>query len=132
MDHRSHRQCLKWICLFPLHQARRGADLAALVADIQSPGRGVPPVQSTRQDQPLSGASPSTRIGWLRLEVPILGIAFALTLLAGMYAYLTNSQLDVPQLFFLFVVFYALVLAARCLRARVRRGRKNWEHCYER
>lgn len=104
-------------------QGRRIADLAALVADIQSAGRVGPRVEPTPQDQPVSGTSPSSRIGWLKLDPTTLVITFALTLVAGMYAYLGNSQLDVQQLFFLFVVFYALVLAVRWLWARVRRRR---------
>lgn len=66
------------------------------------------------------------RIGWLGFDMTTLCIAFVLTLLAGMYAYLANSTLDVPELLFLLLVFYAVVLAARWLWARVlgaKRGR---------
>jgi hypothetical protein len=45
--------------------------------------------------------------------------AFALTLLAGIYSYLTNEQLKGPDLFFLLLAFYAVVLAVRWLLARV-------------
>jgi hypothetical protein len=104
-------------------QARRIADLAVLVADIQSVVHVEAPVQPTTEKPPVQETSPPSRIGWLKLEVPIVIIAFALTLFAGMYAYLANWQMDVQQLLFLFVVFYALMLALRWLWARVFRER---------
>jgi hypothetical protein len=50
-----------------------------------------------------------------------LGIAFALTLLAGMYAYFVNAQLGVAELLFVLLVSYAVVLGVRWLW-----GRLNW------
>jgi len=103
-------------------QARRKADLAVLVEDIRSVGGIQPRAQSTPQDQPGSRTAPA-RIGWLRLDLTTLGIAFALILVAGMFAYLANSPLNVQELLFLFVVFYALVVAVRWLWARGRSAR---------
>lgn len=103
-------------------QARRKADLAVLVEDIVSVGGLQPRAPSTTRDQTGSQTTPA-RFGWLRLDVTTLGIAFALTLVAGMYAYLHNSTLGVPELLFLLTVFYALVLAVRWLWARVHRPR---------
>ena len=48
----------------------------------------------------------------------VFSIAFVLTLAAAIIAYLENSALGVPQLFFLLGVFYAFVLVARWLWAR--------------
>lgn len=103
-------------------QARRKADLAVLVEDIRSVGGIEPRAQSAPQNQLVTGTAPE-RIGWLRLDLTTLGIAFALIVVAGMIAYLANSPLNVQDLLFLLVVFYALVLAVRWLWARVPRGR---------
>jgi hypothetical protein len=46
------------------------------------------------------------------------GAAFALTLFAGMYSYLTNHQLGADELFFLLLVFYPLVRGVRWLWRR--------------
>jgi hypothetical protein len=103
-------------------QARRKADLAVLVTDIQSVGGLQPRAQSTTQDEPGSRTA-RARIGWLRRDLTTIGIAFALTLVAGMIGYLANSQLDVQELLFLLVVFYALVVAVRWLWPRIRSAR---------
>ena len=102
-------------------QARRKADLAVLVTDIQSVGGLQPHAQPTTQDAPGSRTA-RARIGWLRLALTSLGSAFALTLVAGMIGYLANSQLH-EELLFLFVVFYTLVVAVRWLWPRVRSAR---------
>jgi hypothetical protein len=59
----------------------------------------------------------------LRLDVTTFGPAFALTLVAAVFAYLANSPLSVPELVFLLLVFYAVTRAAKWLwiRARARR-----------
>jgi hypothetical protein len=41
-----------------------------------------------------------------------------------MYAYLANMPLDVPELFFLLLVFYAVVLAVRWVWTRVKGERR--------
>jgi hypothetical protein len=75
-------------------QARRKADLAVLVEDIRSVGGIQPRVQPTPKEKSESGTSRS-RIGWLRLDERLLGIAFALTLLVGICAYLMNWQFNI-------------------------------------
>ena len=107
-------------------QARRKADLAVLVKDIESVGGIKPRPGAGTPDRPVTPPTTPARIGWLRFDMTTLGIAFGLTLLAAMYAYLENYRLDVPELSFLLVVFYIAVLAVRWLWARVlgaRRGR---------
>jgi TIR domain len=103
-------------------QAHHEADLAVLVEDIRSVGGIRPHAQSISQDQPGSGAAPA-RIGWLRLDLATIGIVFALMLVSGTFAYLSNSPLNVQELLFLFVVFYLLVLVVRRLSGRIRRAR---------
>lgn len=101
-------------------QARRKADLAVLVRDIQSVGGLKPRAQIMSQDKPGSEDSPA-RIGWLRLNKTTLLIALGLTVVAEMLAYFANSLLGVPEVLFLFVVFYALVTTVRWLWVRVRK-----------
>jgi hypothetical protein len=101
-------------------QARRKADLAVLVEDIRAVGGIQPRAHSTPKDESGTDTSRS-RIGWLRLDLRILGIAFALTLLAGIYAYLVNWQFNAQEVLFLFVVIYGLALGVRWLRTRTRR-----------
>lgn len=103
-------------------RGRRKADLAVLVKDIESVAGLQPRVPSTTQDQPIS-QTPAARIGRLRLDVATLGLAFAFTLAAGMYAYLGNSQLGVPELLFLLLFFYAAVLTAKWLWTRLKSAR---------
>lgn len=108
-------------------QARRKADLAVLIKDIQSVGGVQPRPGAGTTDRPVTPPTTHARIGWLRLDMTTLGIAFALTLVAGIYAYLVNEQLEGPELFFLLLVFYAVVLAVKWMWARVQsagRGRK--------
>lgn len=102
-------------------QARRKADLAVLVKDIQSIG-GIEPQRDA--DSQALPATPA-RIGWLRLDTKTLGSAFTLTLLAGMVAYLESVPLSVPELSFLIVAFYAVVLLVRWLWVRVWQARKE-------
>jgi hypothetical protein len=52
-----------------------------------------------------------------------LGGTFALTLVAGMYAYLANMPLSAAELLFLLPVSYALVLTVRWLWARFKIAR---------
>jgi hypothetical protein len=102
-------------------QARRKADLAVLLEDIQSVGGVQPRVQPTVKDSRESDMP--SQIGGIRLHLRLLGMTFILTLLAAICAYLVNSQFNVQQLLFLFVVFYALMLAVRSLWIRGRRTR---------
>ena len=107
-------------------QARRKADLAVLVKDIHSVGGIQPRPGAGTPDHPVTPPTSPARIAWLRLDMTTLGSAFVLTLVAGMYAYLANMPLDIPELLFLLLVFYAVVLAVRWVWARVlgaRRGR---------
>jgi TIR domain len=105
-------------------QARRRADLAVLVNDIQSVSGLQPRAQTSAQDVPVSQTVP-VRIARLRPKMTTLYIAFALTVVAGMYAYLKNSPMDVPQLLFLLLVFCALVFAVRSLWGRVQSARRG-------
>ncbi len=106
-------------------QARRKADLAVLVKDIQSIGGIEPQRDADSQALPTTPPATPARIGWLRLDTKTLGSAFALTLLAGMVAYLEDVPLSVPELSFLIVMFYAVVLSVRWLCARVRQAIKE-------
>lgn len=102
--------------------ARRKADLAVLVKDIQSIA-GIEPEPGTEtEDRPTI---PPARIGWLRLDTTTLGSTFALTLLAGMVAHLKNLPLSVDELFFLLLVFYVAVRLTRWWWARVREARNG-------
>jgi hypothetical protein len=101
-------------------QARRKADLAVLVEDIKSVGGIQPRAQSSTQNQHGSSMA-ATRVGWLRLDLKTLCIVFALILATGVLAYLRNSPMNVEELLFLFVVFFAFVLAVRWLWGRFRR-----------
>ena len=105
-------------------QARRKADLEVLIKDIESV-TGIQPRARPDQDQPKPPPTPQ-RTAWLKLDMTTLGSAFALTLFAGMYAYLSNLPLGFDELFFLLLVFCALVLGVRWLWRRflgTRRGR---------
>ena len=101
-------------------QARRKADLEVLIKDIESV-TGIQPRARPDQDQP-----PPTpqRTAWLKLDMTTLGSAFALTLFAGMYAYLSNLPLGFDELFFLLLTFCALVLGVRWLW-RIFRGTRR-------
>jgi hypothetical protein len=107
-------------------QARRKADLAVLVKDIESVG-GIPArFGAGTQDRSITRRATPARIGRLGLDMTTLGSAFGLTLVAGIYWYFVNLPLDVPELLFLLVVFYAVVVTVRWLWARMsgaRRGR---------
>ncbi len=103
-------------------QARRKADLAVLVKDIQSIGGIEPRAGADPQDRPVT---PPPRVGWLRLDRITLGSAVAMTLLAGMYAYLENLPLDAQQLFFLLLVFYAVVHSVRWLWVLVMKQKRR-------
>jgi hypothetical protein len=67
----------------------------------------------------------SKALGWLQLNATVLAIAFALTLAAAIYAYTVNASLDVPQLLFLLLVFYALAAATRWVWERIKNSRRG-------
>jgi hypothetical protein len=93
-------------------QARRKADLEVLVKDIDAVAGIAMAARPDAQARP----SPTPRCtSWLKLHVMTLGSACAVTLVAGMYAYLANRQLGTDELFFLLLVFWALVLGIRGL-----------------
>jgi hypothetical protein len=102
--------------------ARRKADLEVLVEDIVAVG-GI--MVATRPDAHHGPAPTPERTSWLKLDVKILASAFTLTLLAGMYAYLSNRQVGTEELLFLLLVFCALVLGVRGLWRRLLSGRKR-------
>lgn len=108
-------------------QERRKADLAVLIKDIQSVGGVHPRPDPGTQARPVAPTPAPARIGWLRLDATALASAFALTLVAGIYAYLKNSPLAARELSFLLVTFYAAVIGVRWLWARVQhaRGRRT-------
>ena len=66
----------------------------------------------------------SKRTGWLP-GATTLGIAFVLTLLVAISAYIVNAPLDASQLLFVLLVLYAVVLAARWLWARINTSRRE-------
>jgi hypothetical protein len=68
------------------------------------------------------------RAGWPQFDAKMLAAACVLTLLAGTYFYLADSQLSLPELFFVLLVCYGVVLAARTLWARVRRRGNGGRH----
>jgi hypothetical protein len=102
--------------------ARRQADLEVLVKDIVAVGGIALAARPNAQDRPT--ATPE-RSSWLRLKMMTLGPAFALTLVVGMSAYLSNRQLGTEELLFLLLVFCALVLGVRGLWRRLLSGRKR-------
>ena len=63
------------------------------------------------------------RPGRIGLDRITIGVAFILMLIAGIFAYLENSPLNVQEMVFLFVVFFAVVLAFRWVWSRVRSAR---------
>ena len=87
-----------------------------LVKDIEAVGGIAVAARPDAQDRP---APTPERTSWLKLDVKILGPAFALTLVAGMSAYLSNRQLGTEELLFLLLVFCALVLGVRGLWRRL-------------
>jgi len=105
-------------------QARRKADLGVLIEDIRLVG-GIEAKPATTE--PRESTPAPTRVGWLFLDVRTLGITFALTLFAAMFAYLNNSPVGGPEILFLLVVFYVVVLATRRLwgRISVAKGRRT-------
>jgi hypothetical protein len=98
--------------------ARRQADLEVLVKDIKAVG-GI--AMAARPDTPRR----PTPTSWLRLDMMTLGSAFALTLVAGMFAYLSNRQLGTEELLFVLLVFYGLVLGVRWLWHKLPSRRKR-------
>lgn len=92
-------------------QARRKADLAVLVGDIQSVG-GIKSLAHS--------ATPD--VGSRGLDMTTLGSAFALTLTAAIFAYLANLPLNASELLFLLPVFWVSVVAVRWLWTRVKRA----------
>jgi hypothetical protein len=61
----------------------------------------------------------------LRFNTTTIVIACALTLFTGIYSYLANAQLDVKQLLFLFLVFYAVLVIGTRLWIRVKSSRRR-------
>jgi TIR domain-containing protein len=105
-------------------EARRKADLEVLVKDIEAVGGISARARPGGQDRPSTPSTPE-RTSWLKLDMVTLGSAFALTLIAGMYAYLSNHQLGTDELFFVLLVFCALVLGARWLWHKFVGGKKG-------
>jgi hypothetical protein len=103
-------------------QARRQADLEVLVKDIVAVGGIAVAARPDAQDRP---ATPAERTSWFRPAIMALGFACALTLVAGMAAYLANCHLGTEELWFLLLVFYPLVLGVRGLWRSVLSGRKR-------
>jgi hypothetical protein len=78
-----------------------------------------PPTKPADHRQPRS----TKATGWagrMGLDRTTIGVAFILMLIVGMFAYLENSPLNVQEMTFLFVVFFAVVLATRWIWSRVR------------
>lgn len=92
-----------------------------LVKDIQSK----PSLGTSIQEQPVMPSTASVRIGWLRRHMPALVWASALTLIAQIYALSDNDNYGAPELFFLLLVFYAVVLSVRWLWARIMEARRE-------
>jgi hypothetical protein len=63
------------------------------------------------------------RPGRIGLDRITIGVAFLLMLIVGIFAYLENSPLNVPEMVFLFVVFFAVVLVLRWVWSRMRSAR---------
>ena len=108
--------------------ARRQADLEVLVKDIEAVG-GI--AVAARPDTQHRLAPTPERASWLKLDGKILGPAFALTLVTGMSAYLSNRQLGTEELLFLLLVFCALVLGVRGSVAQIIEWKKE-EHVSKR
>jgi TIR domain len=108
-------------------QARRKADLAVLVKDIQSVGGIKPRPDANVSERPGTPPLTPVRTGWLGFDRIALYSAFVLTVATGVCAYLVNAPLETRELFVLLVVFYALVNAGKWLwvRAQSRRGRRT-------
>ncbi len=104
-------------------QARRKADLAVLVKDIQSVGGIRPRPNAGVSERSVTQPPTRTRIGWLGFDRIALSSAFALTIAAGVWAYLINASVGPRELFVLLIGFYALVYAGKWLWARTRSGR---------
>ena len=106
-------------------RARRQVDLAVVVKDIELVGGIQRRARRGSQDRSVPPSTSPTPIGWPRVGVTVLMAAVALTLLAAIYAYSANSQLNLPELFFLLLVFYAVVRAVRWLWGRVLAARRE-------
>jgi hypothetical protein len=116
--------CEQQACKIGDTQARRKADLEVLIKDIESVTGIQPRARPDTQEQPKPPPTPE-RTAWLKLDMTTLGSAFALTLFAGMYAYLSNLPLGFDELFFLLLASCALVLGVRWLRRRLLGARKG-------
>jgi hypothetical protein len=100
-------------------QARRKADLAVLIQNIQRVG-GLKAHAGTTNTGTVE--SPGKPPSWFRLDITALGIAVVLTVCSAMLAYLSNTPFDSGEPLVLFVLFYALVFGAKRLwRMRVER-----------
>jgi TIR domain len=102
--------------------ARRQADLEVLVKDIEAVGGVAVAVRPNAQDRPSPRPE---RASWLKIDVMTLASAFALTLFAGMSAYLSDRPLGTEELLFVLLVFCALALVARWLWRKLSKGRKG-------
>jgi hypothetical protein len=96
-------------------QARRTADVAVLVRDIQL----------------VSGLKSHVAIEcktapWWRLDITTLVITFGLTLTLSVWAYLANMPLDGSELLFVLLVSWVLVVAIRGVWTRFTRAAAGW------
>jgi hypothetical protein len=96
-------------------QARRTADVAVLVRDIQL----------------VSGLKSHVAIEcktapWWRLDITTLVITCGLTLTLSVWAYLANMPLDGSELLFVLVVSWVLVVAIRGVWTRFTRAAAGW------
>jgi hypothetical protein len=82
------------------------------------------PADEARSEESPAHEPGHRGIGLLRLSSKSLTIAFALTLLAGISAYLVNLPLQVPELLFVLVACYVLVHASRWVWARIYAARE--------
>jgi hypothetical protein len=97
-------------------QARRRADLAVLVRDIELVSGLKSRVASARQT-----------VGWRQFDITTVGMTFGLTLTLGVYAYLANMPMDGSELLFVLVVSWGMVVALRAVWARFKRtGAEEW------
>ena len=100
-------------------QARRKADLAFLIQNIQTVGGLKPRAGTTDNGNVELPAKPPS---WFKLDITALGITFVLTVCSAMLAYHYNTQFSEGEAFVVLLLFYALVLGAKRLwRMRVER-----------
>lgn len=96
-------------------QARRKADLAVLIQNIQTVGG----LKARAETINTSEAESST---WLKPDITVISIAAVLTVCAATLAYLSNTPFVNGEPFVLLLVFYGLAVCVRRLwRMRVER-----------